>query len=175
MRDGETAWLAELRDRAQIAELLARYCRGVDRKDFALMRSVYHDDAEDRHGGYNGDPDGVVAWVRERHERVEQSMHFLGTSIVELDGDRAFGETYCVVHQRVLPEEGAALRLTVGCRYVDRFERRDGRWGIASRVVAYEWWREESCDGERDFGPEWTRSLRSRDDVLYRMRDELAA
>jgi SnoaL-like domain len=172
--EDDSAVVAEIRDRQQIEAVLHRYCRGVDRKDFDLMRSAYHNDAEDLHGGYNGDVDGLIAWVRDRHEAVDQSMHFLGSRSIEFDGERAFGETYCIVHQRVRGGDGQRpVRLTVGCRYLDRFERREGKWAIAKRVVAYEWWREESCDAERGFGPEWTVSEHSRDDALYRLRAEV--
>jgi SnoaL-like protein len=102
-------------------------------------------------------------------------MHFLGSSSVELDGDRAFVETYCVVHQRVQDATGdgdgdGPRRVTVGCRYLDRFEHRSGTWRIARRVVAYEWWAEQPCEGERELGPEWTVSRRSGDDALYQMQ-----
>jgi ketosteroid isomerase-like protein len=165
--------IAELRDRLAIEAVFARYVRGVDRKDFDLLRSAYHDDAEDFHGAYNGDVDGLIEWGRTRHETVEQSMHFIGKPIVELDGDRAFGETYAIVMQRVAGDP--PRRITIGCRYVDRFERRDGEWRIAKHVVAYEFWREEPCEGEMEFGPEWTVAQRSRDDAVYRIRDEVPA
>jgi hypothetical protein len=129
------------------------------------MRSAYHDDAYDDHGGYKGDIDGLIAWVRERHQTIEQSMHFLGNSTIDRDGDRAFGETYCRLYQRTAGP--APRRLSIGCRYLDRFERRDGEWRIARHIVAYEWWHEEPCVGERELGSEWTTSKRSREDALY--------
>jgi hypothetical protein len=171
--DDLAAIVKDLQARAEIAEVLHRYCTGVDRKDFDLMRSAYHDDAYDDHGLYKGDVDGLIAWVSERHEAIEQSMHFLGNSTIERDGDRAFAETYCVLYQRTAGP--APRRLTVGCRYLDHFERRDGTWRIASHVVAYEWWRDEPCDGERELGPECTISKRSRDDALYQLKAEAAA
>jgi hypothetical protein len=174
--DDVATLVAELRAQRDIGDVLRRYCTGVDRKDYELVRSAYHEDAYDDHGAYKGDVEGLIAWVRDRHSTIEQSMHFLGNSTIDVEGDRAFGETYCVVHQRRNGDaEVAPTRLTIGCRYLDRFERREGEWRLARHVVAYEWWREEPCDGERELGPEWTVSRRSRDDVLYRMRDEAVA
>src|SRR5262245_17777267 len=43
-----------LLDKQAIQEVLARYCRGVDRADLELLRSVYHPDAIDNHGTFNG-------------------------------------------------------------------------------------------------------------------------
>jgi hypothetical protein len=166
-------FVAEQRDRLEIEAVLARYFQGVDRKDFELLRSAYHEDAEDYHGFYNGDVDGLIEVLRTRHETVPQSMHMLGQCAIELDGDRAFGETYAIVMQRV--DDESPRRITIGCRYVDRFERRDGEWRIAKHVVAYEFWQEQSCVVERAFEPAWTVAQRSREDALYRIRDEVAA
>ena len=159
----------ELVARSEVEAVLRRYCTGVDRKDWALMRSAYHDDAIDDHGLYRGDVDGLMEWLQGRHENIEQSMHFLGNSTIEVEGDHATGETYCILNQRA-----GDTRITVGCRYLDRFERRDGTWRISSHVVAYEWWREESAAHERMLPPECTTSKRSRADALYQLAGSVA-
>lgn len=129
----------ELWHRAQIHDVLLRYCRGVDRKDFALMRASYHDDAYDEHGPYKGDVPGLIEWVRERAERVEQSQHIIANCLIELNGDVAVVETYCVVHQRIAGEGTAGPAQSVfTVRYADRFENRDGGWRIARRISIHE-------------------------------------
>src|SRR5262249_14166121 len=55
--------------------------------------------------------------------------------LAEIDGDTAHAETYCLAAMR--RRDGDAFEL-VGARYLDRFERRDGRWAIAARVVIFE-------------------------------------
>ncbi len=42
--------LQELLDKQAIHEVLLRYCRGVDRRDEEVLRSVYHADAIHEHG-----------------------------------------------------------------------------------------------------------------------------
>jgi SnoaL-like domain len=45
------AQLAHLLDESAIRQLLARYSRAIDRRDYELLRSCYHPDAVDEHGG----------------------------------------------------------------------------------------------------------------------------
>ena len=49
--------LAGLLDKQEIEEVVLRYCRGIDRRDFDLVRSCYHPDARDRHGSFDGTVD----------------------------------------------------------------------------------------------------------------------
>jgi hypothetical protein len=140
MPDADVA-LARLVAESEIRDALARYARGADRNDVELIRSAYHSDATDSHGYFSGTIDGFVEWFRERHAAVTQSMHFLGNCLIEFDGEEsAFVETYCQAFQRLRDPAGAGTLqdLQVLCRYLDRFERREGRWAIAARTVVYE-------------------------------------
>ena len=170
--DYETrAGVAEADARREITEVLYRYCRGVDRKDFALFRSVYHPNAFDDHGLYQGNVDGLINWVEDRHRRIVQSMHFIGNILIDLDLDHeaAFSESYCLVSQRVADTEDRNLAtrgIEIGCRYLDRLERRYGRWAFTSHVVVYEWWRETQLS-DVALGSECQHAARGRFDPLY--------
>jgi hypothetical protein len=50
--------LQPLLDEAAIRRVHLDYCRGVDRRDWELVRRYYHLDAVDHHGPYSG---GAVA------------------------------------------------------------------------------------------------------------------
>jgi SnoaL-like protein len=168
--------LVRLRAKEDIQDALLRYCRGVDRRDFDLMRSAYHPDAIDDHGGYRGDVSGLIRWVEERHRDVAHSMHFLGNCSIELAGDEAVVETYCVVHQRfaggsaIAPlgfgSNQAGNQMALRCRYIDRFSCRRDEWRIAERVVVYESVSFEHAE-EAPFGPGLTVARRDRGDALY--------
>jgi hypothetical protein len=162
-------------DRDEIVEVLNRYCRGVDRQNWELMRSAFHDDAVDEHGEVNGSVDELIEFTRERHERVVQSMHAVSNvSIVAASGDKAWVECYCTVHQTMSRgDERPPAHLSIGCRYVDLFERR-GEWRIARRTVRYDW--VQSIAVERDFlptSPHLQRSGRDGDDIVFDIPAEL--
>jgi ketosteroid isomerase-like protein len=139
--------LRRLTDERQIRDAICRYARGVDRGDWELVRSAYHPDAYDEHGDYKGGIDGFIAWLDERFAGVDNSMHFLGQSLVEFGGaDVALVETYFVSRRLTAPKPGDPTSAGVGDalareawgRYVDRFERRAGAWKVAHRTVVLE-------------------------------------
>ena len=125
----------------EIRTVLMRLARGTDRRDEELIRSCYHPDGFDDHGGYRGDPAGFAAWVPKTLAMFEATMHVLGNVSIELDGDVAHCETYCTAHHVFPPEDpGGARDSVMGLRYLDRFERREGAgWRIARRVCAFDY------------------------------------
>ena len=127
----------ELADRAEILDCLTRYARGMDRFDRELARSAYHDDAVDDHVGFAGPVDDFLDWAFGYHEGQVRHQHYVGNHTIDVDGDTAHAETYYLFIGTERDEQ-APLTITGG-RYIDRFERRDGRWAIAARVCLVEW------------------------------------
>ncbi len=147
-------------DRAAIYAVLVRYCRGIDRRDLALVRSCYHDDAYDDHGAYAGSLDGFLDFVAcEVHARFRTTMHKLGQALIEIEGDEALAESYAICHHVATEREseGSVGRdvddFVMGIRYLDRFERREGEWRIARRELRWEWVRTDALEA---LDPTWT-------------------
>ena len=74
-----------LRDRHEIQECLFRYVRGVDRRNWDLVRSAYHPDAYDDHGNYKGNIDieheddvFAAASAKEKIEKAGGSAEIVG-------------------------------------------------------------------------------------------------
>lgn len=121
--------------RQEILDVLMRLCRGVDRHDRELLESCYHPDATDDHGVYSGDAKGFIDWVLGATDGVPFMQHNITNHQVLGGGDDVVTtETY--YHTRTLGSDGQ-LAQAFG-RYLDRFERRDGEWRIASRLVTIE-------------------------------------
>jgi hypothetical protein len=65
-------------------------------------------------------------------------LHLVSNHVVDLDGDTANGTMLCTA--RVLQANAAAGTAVVHVvRYVDRYERRQGRWRILDRQVRILW------------------------------------
>jgi hypothetical protein len=118
--------------------VLMRYCRGVDRRDVELLSSCYHPDAFDDHVGqtYTGETvaQGLVDWM---DAIMTVTTHNITTFNIEVRGDEAGSESYTTsVHLTTMFGEEQTLMSIA--RYVDRFERRNGEWKIANRLVVAE-------------------------------------
>ncbi len=123
--------IRELLDRQRIWDCMLRYARGMDRLDEALALSAYHPGAIEDHGAMIAPCEQFVPNVIGFHRDGElATQHILSNHSCEIDGDVAHSETYVRCFS-VLPS--GRNRLSFG-RFVDRLEKRDGRWGIVSRV-----------------------------------------
>jgi len=131
------AKIQELCDRQAIRDCLANYCRGVDRMDRELLVSCYHPDAVDDHGIFVGGPEAFADWVFELQSRMQKStQHIITNHTCELDGHTAHAETYWLSASMNVQDPPLSLG---GGRYIDRLERRDGRWAIAARKCVPDW------------------------------------
>lgn len=125
-----------LADRHAIMDLVYRYCRAVDRLDHALGCSVWHADgtADYGEGIYQGSGHGFVDFVIHQHGRTLGHSHQVTNIIIELEGDRAATEAYHIAALRIM-RDGQPHEITVRGRYLDRWSRRNGCWGIDHRIT----------------------------------------
>ena len=129
-----------LLDKQEIYEVLCRYCRAIDRHDEDLMRSVYHPDALDHHGMFDGKASDFCEFFMRREVRggLKGASHRITNVLIELKGDVAHSE--CYYHAYIRSEnEGQDYLYLVDGRYLDRFERRNGVWKIAERYCVFDW------------------------------------
>jgi hypothetical protein len=121
-----------------IQQVLARYCRGIDRLDADLIRSVYWPDAMDDHGPFVGSREEFVTWVmREMAARHTVTGHAINQSHFEFRENRAAVETHFAVRSHPAGVEPPQFRVLSG-RYLDVMEQREGEWRILSRVTIYD-------------------------------------
>jgi hypothetical protein len=175
----------------QVTQLLNRYSRGVDRRDWTLLRSVFHSDSVDEHGLSAGNVDTFIEGFADRSAKVTEMMHLNSNIIIaERNPDRreVLVETSCVAWSRVLPDDmvpgsfydtpliapasGHARVVTVANRYLDLLAEREGELKILFRRVIFEWVTVSEAERELPFGPGLARSSRSSSDPGYRSLDE---
>jgi ketosteroid isomerase-like protein len=169
MAELDQAELRTLLDRAQIHDALMRYCRGVDRGDSELVLSALHPDATIDLGR------GPIAaaTLAEGITKIAAAgtMHFIGNESVEVDGDTAYGETYFISYATITNDDGKPATRARAGRYLDRWERRDGKWKIVRRLLVDEWSRVDELPAPTA-SPPGRVGLRSKDDPFYTFRAE---
>lgn len=165
--------LQELSDREEIRDLLATLTRAQDRGDAELRRTCYLDDAVIRYGIFNGTGAEYTEWVLDGNAGdFIVTQHFLGQSIVQLDGDTAKAETR-LLGFHVMPDgEGGEYFDLMGGRYADRFRRVDGVWKISERTTIIDWRYavkdDQSCPMFPNFD-KFNKGRRDRDDLSYEL------
>ena len=174
----DEALMASLRrvaDKDAIRDVLMRFCRGVDRLDEELLRSCYHVDSYDDHGPFKGNGRDFAAHiVKSISERAHHTTHSVANVLIELDSedqDGARAESYVLAYLRRIDDDDKEWLDFFSGRYVDRFERREGVWRIASRIVVHDWSASAEL-GAASFPlpmATFTQGRRDRGDLVYRI------
>lgn len=133
--------IQQLLDKQSIAELVFNYSRAVDRKDFALLRTLYTEDGYDDHGGlYRGPANGYVDWLEQAMRSCDITTHSVQNHLIAVGpDDTAEGEVYVTAYHRLHDGNGGFNELVEGLRYLDRYRRSGGRWQFARRTLVNDW------------------------------------
>lgn len=136
--------LDRLLSKQAIAEVLYRRARAGDRGDAELAHTCYHPGATERHGLFDGTAAefiDVVSFTKPKPgSPIKGMMHLITNVLCDFDSDdAAFVESYHVAYCQMTDGTDA----TIGGRYFDKFERRDGKWAIVHRDVIFDWSRVE--------------------------------
>ena len=137
--------MRRLADEADLRDLVNRYFYGLDRRDAAVLASIYTPGGVERGDGKVVDVESHVAALL-RVGRFAYSHHFIGSQSFLVDGDSATGDTYAIAFL-VTGEAGLAESnriLVRGLQYIDRYIRTDGGWLIAGRDGPIPLWQFES-------------------------------
>jgi hypothetical protein len=115
---------------ADIRQVLAKYCRGIDRMDSDLVLSCFWPpngrSASVVCGAFQGSPQDWVDYVFARVEGDLVTIHQLCQSLIAIEADEAEAETYFLA-RHIYEEDGAAAVMAVAGRYADRLEARARR------------------------------------------------
>ncbi|MET0241749.1 MAG: nuclear transport factor 2 family protein [Sphingobium sp.] len=123
-----------------IRELAMLYSRGVDRKDAALLRTLYTADATDTHGdSFDGGAEDYVQFLERSFPHMRYSGHHICNHLISVHGDEGEGEVYAIAWHIIPDRAGGWIEDVMCCRYIDKYRREaDGRWRFARRVVSYD-------------------------------------
>ena len=136
----------EAADRLAIRQLVDAYAHCADRRDAKGQMALFTADtifrvfmdsrsAEPTQTLHGRD---ALAPVFENLNTYHATTHFNGQSTVEIEGDTAKGESYCIAHHLTVDGEKRTLMIA-SIRYLDMFSKKDGTWLFAERKLMVDW------------------------------------
>lgn len=130
--------IEEVRDRQEITELLFRYATAIDTKDYALLRTVFTEDALVRYrvpGGRDLRGPELIGWLESAMQVFMATQHVLTNPSIEIRGDRARSRTYLTAtHLQRTRDDRTVVAVLHGV-YTDRHRRTARGWRITDRTL----------------------------------------
>lgn len=133
--------LQNIIDRIEIEELLVRYARAIDSKDFDTLETLFTPGAT-FDGGSLGCPTGapqIRAMIEGTLTGLDSTQHLIGKSLIELDGDQAEVKTYLISQHIRESTPGPVKHYALGGEYADRVIRTPEGWRIDYRRLDRLW------------------------------------
>jgi SnoaL-like protein len=122
-----------LESRIAIEALIYKYGHAFDGHDPEMLRSIWHDDATLSLGdfGDNEGIDAIMASADGNWKAMPHMHHWMANPLIAIDGDLATG----LVAVDVLVTSIESGPTQISGLYRDTYERRNGRWAIATRSL----------------------------------------
>jgi ketosteroid isomerase-like protein len=138
--------LNEAADRLAIRELIDAYAHCADRRDAKGQMALFTEntvfyvfmDSRSPEPSYVLHGRDALAPVFADLNQYQATTHFNGQSTVQLRGDRATGESYCIAHHLKVDGDQCTLMLA-SIRYLDQFVKQQGAWLFAERKLMVDW------------------------------------
>lgn len=128
----------EIADRLALRELADKYARIPDDRDYALVDEVFAPDALVIGPGFRLEGREQIRSGMRTIERYSATQHCMYQQRLELRGDEAEGEVYCVAHH-LFELAGQTQKLDWGIRYQDRYRREPAGWRVIRRELRIVW------------------------------------
>ena len=130
--------LAGLFSREAIRNCIVRLARGEDRRDAQLISSAYWSDAHIDFGTFAGDFATYLGFVVPGDPALPCTCISSARPTPSSTATRARAETLVSSYHRI--DTGAGhTDSTIGGRYLDTLERREGEWRIAKRIMLFDY------------------------------------
>lgn len=138
--------LKMLLDKNEIMEVMARYARGADTKNWDMLRATFDDNISVSYLGF--DPETVMECSADDFVangsipvlgKLRASQHVFTNFDISVDGDSALGYMYCrAQHYRPEFARGDST-YEVGGIYCINFVRREDGWKIKKLEANFTW------------------------------------
>jgi hypothetical protein len=127
----------DLADKQACADLIQSWGLCRDQGRWQDLLATFHPDGQIAVSWFRGSFPDFVERCRQNSGRGTRAKHLLWPAVVRGKDSRALAETNVtiLVRQQI---DGVWVDLTSRARFLDRIERREGRWRVIERAAIYE-------------------------------------
>lgn len=136
--------LQELKDRADLTDLILKYATGIDMRDWALFRSIFAAELFMDFSSYSGSPGAAMSadqWVAGCQRMLpgfDATQHTLTNFVFDIRGDEATATVYMQAEHFIANTQGDNSH-TLGGYYVHRLRRGAAGWLIHATTLTILW------------------------------------
>ena len=147
--------LMDVNDKYACAELIQAWGLYRDQGKWPELLATFVPEGQIAVSWFSGSFPEFVDRCRKGFDAGQRSKHHIFPSVVRVSGERAVAETNIVIHVRQ-KIDGVLADMTSYARFLDRLERRSGRWAIVERTAIYERDRLDPVEPSEAFGKLFT-------------------
>ena len=129
-------------DRLALSDVLDAYARGIDTKDFALVLSLFTEDAAldyTAFGGPRGPAQEVFDWISNEVSAFPMTQHHITNRVFSVDGDSGSSTADLLAVMGMGSGDGKLNMMFTGGIYKDTYVRTSSGWKISERVCDRGW------------------------------------
>jgi hypothetical protein len=135
--------LADLLDRAAIADLVHGYANSIDRRDWTMYRSIFADHIDVDFFTWAGirqryEADAWVAAVKDTLACFDSTQHTMSNLAISLNGDEATVVAAMTARHNLVIDGRREFQI-LGGYYTDRMVRQPNGWKIAGCALMITW------------------------------------
>ncbi|HTI68027.1 MAG TPA: nuclear transport factor 2 family protein [Caulobacteraceae bacterium] len=124
-------------DEQAIQALINKWMVYRDAGEWDRLRPIWHEDGRMAASWRQGTADEFIASNRANWDKGLSIFHELGAVAIEVRGARALSQTKMTITQRAALD-GVVCDVTAMARHLDRWEKRDGLWGLVLRETLFD-------------------------------------
>lgn len=132
-----TEGAAPTADQQAILSLINKWIVYRDGGDWDRLRPVWLPEGRMAASWRQGTADEFIASNRANWDKGLSIFHELGAVVIDVNGDRAVSQTKMTITQRAALD-GVMCDVVCMARHHDRWEKRDGLWGLLLRETIFD-------------------------------------
>jgi uncharacterized protein (TIGR02246 family) len=132
-------------DFIEIQQLMYRYARCADQRDYAGFAGVFTEDATLVYMGNEIVGLGTIQKTLTVLEKYKRTFHQVFNVDYQVDGNEATGETYCQA-AHIMDGDTGELKHDMGIRYKDKLTKEAEGWRIQFRDLELVWTQTSAID-----------------------------